>query len=119
VRKVVVVILLSMLVLFFFQAYCIAHEEPPEPPPQEEEEGIQPSDTTETTVTDVEQEDDNGYEIRHNLVRWLAYLLLALIVLTVASGFWKGKRIYRRVHHALAYTTLVVALTHGILGLTL
>lgn len=58
--------------------------------------------------------------LKHDVVKWLAYILLGLIVLTVASGFLPPKPAYlRTIHHVLAFLLLAVALTHGILALTL
>ena len=124
-RRFLIVLFLIVLALLLFQSFCLAHEEPEEPTPT----GVEESATTApgTSAPDepgVRQEEktttsNRSYDIRHDIVRWLAYSLLALIVLTVASGFVKGKKIYRTIHHVLAFTTLAVALSHGILALTL
>lgn len=124
-RRFLIILLLVVLALFLFQTFCLAHEEPEKRTTPEVEESTPTTPGTSTpSESDVQQEEEEttsnrSYEIRHDIVRWLAYFLLALIVLTVASGFVKGKKIYRTVHHGLAFTTLAVALSHGILALTL
>jgi hypothetical protein len=58
-------------------------------------------------------------ELKHNIVKYLGYSLFALIVLAFGSGFFKKKKVYRTIHHALAFTLIGVAILHGILALTL
>ncbi|MBK5093582.1 MAG: hypothetical protein JJE48_08730 [Actinobacteria bacterium] len=124
-RRFLIVLLQVVLALFLFQSFCLAHEEPEKPTPTGVEEsapaapGTSAPDESGAHQDEEETTSNRSYEIRHDIVRWLAYFLLALIVLTVASGFVKGKKIYRTIHHGLAFTTLAVALSHGILALTL
>ncbi len=58
-------------------------------------------------------------ELKHNIVKYLGYSLFVLIFLTFGSGFFKKKKKYRTIHHALAYALIGVAILHGILALTL
>jgi uncharacterized membrane protein len=55
-------------------------------------------------------------ELKHNIVKYLGY---SLFVLAFGSGFFKKKKKYRTIHHALAYSLVGGPILHGILALTL
>jgi uncharacterized membrane protein len=58
-------------------------------------------------------------ELKHNIVKYLGYSLFVLIFLAFGSGFFKKKKKYRTIHHALAYSLVGGPILHGILALTL
>jgi hypothetical protein len=112
---------LVLLLLFAASAVALAHGKQPQ-----STQGILYATTPSTTsagaptpTRPAKTEGKAESKLKHKIVTGLGYSLFVLIILSVASGFFKRKKKYRRIHHAFAFTLLVVAILHGILALTL
>jgi cytochrome b561 len=117
-RIVLFTALLVVLVLVSGTSCALAHPAAPEQNPAAPV-GFITARTLAAAVTAQTQPAKTESELKHNIVKYLGYSLFVLIVLAFGSGFFKKKKIYRKIHHVLAFTLIGVAILHGILALTL